>query len=140
MAKVDELDKAIAVAAKDPARYSLDETELGKRRKWTSTARKQACICVLVLFLWWLQLTITSFLSYFYMAKAFSVGTIRRTLEESGAKGSSVTPSLNGVRQELMRLPNDYASMAGRSGYNNTSRDDDDFISSESDRQLLLIK
>ncbi|RRT60211.1 hypothetical protein B296_00036328 [Ensete ventricosum] len=68
-----------------------------------------------------------------------SVGTIRRTLEESGAKGSSVTPSLNGVHQELMRLPNDYASMAGRSGYN-TSRDDDDFISSESDRQLLLIK
>lgn len=73
MAKVDELDKAIAVAAKDPARYSLDETELGKRRKWTSIARKQACICFFVLFLWWLQLTITSFLSYFYMGKAFSV-------------------------------------------------------------------
>ncbi|CAL9121906.1 unnamed protein product [Musa textilis] len=106
--QVDELDKAIAVAAKDPARYSLDETELGKRRKWTSSARKQ-------------------------------VGTIRRTLEESGAKGSSVTPSLNGVRQDLLRLPNDYASMTGRSGYN-TSQDDDDFISSESDRQLLLIK
>lgn len=67
------------------------------------------------------------------------MGTIRRTLEESGVKGSSVTPSLNGVRQELMRLPNDYASKAGRSGYN-TSQDDDDFISSESDRQLLLIK
>lgn len=106
--QVDELDKAIAVAAKDPARYSLDETELGKRRKWTSIARKQ-------------------------------VGTIRRTLEESGVKGSSVTPSLNGVRQELMRLPNDYVPMAGRSGYNK-SQDDDDFISSESDRQLLLIK
>lgn len=73
MAKVDELDKAIAVAAKDPARYSLDETELGKRRKWTSIARKQACICFFVLFLRWLQLTITSFLSYFYMGKAFCV-------------------------------------------------------------------
>lgn len=67
------------------------------------------------------------------------MGTIKRTIEDSGAKGSSVTPSLNGVRQELMRLPNDYVSMAGRSGYNK-SQDDDDFISSESDRQLLLIK
>lgn len=67
------------------------------------------------------------------------MGTIKRTIEDSGAKGSSVTPSLNGVRQELMRLPNDYVPMAGRSGYNK-SQDDDDFISSESDRQLLLIK
>lgn len=39
--KVDELDKAIAVAARDPAWYGLDEVELEKRRRWTSTAHNQ---------------------------------------------------------------------------------------------------
>ncbi|URE47780.1 Mak16 protein C-terminal region [Musa troglodytarum] len=39
--KVDELDKAIAVAVRDPAWYGLDEVELEKRRRWTSTARYQ---------------------------------------------------------------------------------------------------
>lgn len=48
--KVDELDKAIAVAAKDPARYSLNEIELERRRKWTSTSRHQAQTCSLFYF------------------------------------------------------------------------------------------
>lgn len=39
--KVDELDKAIAVAARDPAWYGIDEIELEKRRRWTSTAHNQ---------------------------------------------------------------------------------------------------
>ena len=39
--KVDELDKAIAVAARDPASYGIDETELEKRRRWTTMARNQ---------------------------------------------------------------------------------------------------
>lgn len=39
--KVDELDKTIAVAAKDPALYGVNEVELDKRRRWTSTARAQ---------------------------------------------------------------------------------------------------
>lgn len=39
--KVDELDKAISVAARDPASYGIDEVELEKRRRWTSTARTQ---------------------------------------------------------------------------------------------------
>ncbi|GAB4845241.1 hypothetical protein Ancab_038650 [Ancistrocladus abbreviatus] len=39
--QVDELDKAIAVAAKDPAFYGIDEVELEKRRKWTRTAHDQ---------------------------------------------------------------------------------------------------
>ncbi|XP_020105839.1 syntaxin-61-like isoform X3 [Ananas comosus] len=38
---MDELDKAIAVAARDPAYYGLDEVELGKWRNWTSTAHNQ---------------------------------------------------------------------------------------------------
>ena len=39
--KVDELDKTISVAAKDPSWYGIDEVELDKRRRWTSTARTQ---------------------------------------------------------------------------------------------------
>ncbi|XP_064942512.1 syntaxin-61-like isoform X4 [Musa acuminata AAA Group] len=40
--QVDELDMAIAVAVRDPAWYGLDEVELEKHRRWTSTARYQA--------------------------------------------------------------------------------------------------
>lgn len=39
--KVDELDKAISVAARDPTSYGIDEVEIEKRRRWTSTARTQ---------------------------------------------------------------------------------------------------
>lgn len=39
--KVDELDKAINVAARDPSWYGIDEVELDKRKRWTSTARAQ---------------------------------------------------------------------------------------------------
>lgn len=39
--KVDELDKAIGVASRDPSWYGIDEVELEKRRRWTSTARTQ---------------------------------------------------------------------------------------------------
>lgn len=39
--KVDELDKATAVAVRDPAWYGLDEVELEKCRRWTSTADYQ---------------------------------------------------------------------------------------------------
>ncbi|XP_010912452.1 syntaxin-61 [Elaeis guineensis] len=101
--QVDEMDKAIAVAARDPAWYGLDELELERRRKWTSTAHNQ-------------------------------VATVRRAVEAGKGKSSSI----NGMHQELMRLPSDHASQAGRS--NHFIADNDDFISSESDRQLLLIK
>lgn len=42
--KVDELEKAITVAAKDPASYGIDEAELDRRRRWTSNARTQVCL------------------------------------------------------------------------------------------------
>ncbi|XP_039015583.1 syntaxin-61-like [Hibiscus syriacus] len=38
---VDELDKAISVAARDPSWYGIDEVELESRRKWTANARIQ---------------------------------------------------------------------------------------------------
>ncbi|CAN1123507.1 SYP61 [Linum perenne] len=39
--KVDELDKAISVAARDPSLYGIDHVELENRRIWTSSARTQ---------------------------------------------------------------------------------------------------
>lgn len=39
--KVDELDKTIAVAARDPSWYGIDEAELDKRRRWTTNTRMQ---------------------------------------------------------------------------------------------------
>ncbi|XP_065009690.1 syntaxin-61-like isoform X1 [Musa acuminata AAA Group] len=106
--QVDELDKAIAVAARDPAWYGLDEVELEKRRRWTSTAHNQ-------------------------------VGRTRRTVETGKVKQNLFSSGANGVRKELMKLPNDHASQAGRSNHY-VNQDNDDFISSESDQQLLLVK
>lgn len=104
--QVDELDKTIAVAAKDPAWYGINEAELESRRRWTSSARTQ-------------------------------VGTMKKEVvagKESSAKGTS---SVNGMRRELMRMPNfNQTDQSNQYG----SQDNDDFISSESDRQLLLIK
>lgn len=92
--QVDELDKAISVAERDPAYYGLNEVEIGKRRNWTSTARNQ-------------------------------VVSIRRNVEAGKHKtafGRSVNPS------ELGRSKQHIA------------QDNDDFIASESDQQMLLMK
>lgn len=55
-----------------------------------------------------------------------------------GETGSSVSPGLSRAHQDLMRRPNDYASQAGR--FHHIANDNDDFISSESDVQQLLIR
>lgn len=46
--KVDELEKTIAVAARDPSWYGIDEAELDKRRRWTGGARTQVSSHVLM--------------------------------------------------------------------------------------------
>lgn len=99
--QVDELDKAVSVAAKDPAYYGLDEVELEKRRRWTRTAREQ-------------------------------VGTVKKKV--STGKEMSYHDS----HLELMRLPMEHPHQTERS--NQYGQHNDDFISSESDRQVLLIK
>ncbi|XP_009360989.2 syntaxin-61 isoform X1 [Pyrus x bretschneideri] len=101
--QVDELDKAISVAARDPTWYGIDEVELEKRRRWTSTARAQ-------------------------------VGSLKKAVE--AGKESSGT-SVNGMRQELMRVAN---SQETERSNPYGAHHNDDFITSESDRQLLLIK
>ncbi|KAM1041287.1 hypothetical protein ACFX13_031228 [Malus domestica] len=101
--QVDELDKAISVAARDPTWYGIDEVELEKRRRWTSTARAQ-------------------------------VGSLKKAVE--AGKDSSGT-SVNGMRRELMRVAN---SQETERSNPYGAHHNDDFITSESDRHLLLIK
>ncbi|MQM08831.1 hypothetical protein Taro_041688 [Colocasia esculenta] len=103
--QVDELDKAIAVAAKDPAYYRIDEVELEKRRRWTSNARAQ-------------------------------VSNMKKGVEAGRDRNKSLSSSANGKHQDFIRLPTDQGGKPSHF----VADDNDDFISSESDRQLLLIK
>ncbi|KAJ1441357.1 Target SNARE coiled-coil-like proteiny domain [Sesbania bispinosa] len=104
--QVDELDKAIAVASRDPSWYGIDEDELESRRRWTSSARTQ-------------------------------VGKVKKAVE--AGKGTSTTShsSANGMHRELMRLPDSHQIDTSK---HYAAQDNDDFIQSESDRQMLLIK
>ncbi|KAJ4916774.1 Syntaxin-61 [Raphanus sativus] len=102
--QVDELEKAITVAAKDPALYGIDDAELERRRRWTSNARTQV--------------------------RNVKTGVL-------AGKGNAGTGNASEVRLELMRMPN--STEANR--YDQYGgRDDDGFVQSESDRQMLLIK
>ncbi|RVW13987.1 Syntaxin-61 [Vitis vinifera] len=104
--QVDELDKTISVAAKDPAWYGIDEVELDKRRRWTSTAHTQ-------------------------------VSNVKKSVVAGKESNGMGTANVNGMRREMMRMSNPH--QADRSNQYG-SQDNDDFISSESDRQLLLIR
>ncbi|KAJ1389562.1 Target SNARE coiled-coil-like proteiny domain [Sesbania bispinosa] len=103
--QVDELDKAISVASREPSWYGIDEVEVENRRRWTSSARTQ-------------------------------VRTTKQSVE--AGKGSNTTnhASPNGMHRELMRLPDSHQTASNQYA----ARDNDDFIESESDRQMLLIK
>ncbi|WCJ27116.1 Syntaxin-61 [Euphorbia peplus] len=103
--QVDELDKTISVAARDPSWYGIDEAELDKRRRWTSTARTQ-------------------------------VGNVKKTVVAGKGGNNSGAATMNGMRRELMRLQNVHEAEKS----NPYSQGNDDFIQSESDRQLLLIR
>ncbi|XP_051115428.1 syntaxin-61 [Andrographis paniculata] len=104
--QVDELEKTIAVAARDPSWYGINETELDKRRRWTSNARTQ-------------------------------VQNVKRTVASGNELNGTSTSNINGLRRELMRLPDPH--QADKSAHYATQHNDD-FISSESDRQLLLMR
>ncbi|KAL4577862.1 hypothetical protein LXL04_013977 [Taraxacum kok-saghyz] len=96
--QVDELEKAISVAARDPSLYGINNTELDKRRKWTNTARIQ-------------------------------VGNIKKAV-------TGKESNFGGMRQELMRMPKSSQQQDRYVSIDNN----DDFISSESDTQMLLIR
>lgn len=97
--QVDELEKAISVAARDPSLYGINNTELDKRRKWTNTARVQ-------------------------------VGNIKKAVT------GKESINFGGMRQELMRMPKSSQQQDRYVAIDNN----DDFISSESDTQMLLIR
>lgn len=104
--QVDELDKTIDVAARDPSWYGINDIELDKRRRWTSNARAQ-------------------------------VGSMKKAVVAGKQSNGTSTSNLSGMRRELLRLPE--SDQKERSNAYN-ARDNDDFISSESDRQLLLMR
>ncbi|KAE8716975.1 Syntaxin-61 [Hibiscus syriacus] len=108
--QVDELDKAISVAARDPSWYGIEEVELENRRRWTSNARTQCRIFPVI---------------------------IGGKCEESCSSWKGNGNSASAVHRELMRLPNSHRP--DRSNLY-SAEDNDDFIASESDRQMLLIK
>ncbi|CAI9302505.1 unnamed protein product [Lactuca saligna] len=103
--QVDELEKAISVAARDPAKYGIDQPELERRFKWTRTARTQ-------------------------------VVSVKKSVMGTDLNGSS-SSTFSGMRQELMSLPS--PRQQDRASHY-IAKDHDDFISSESDRQMLLVR
>eukprot|EP01018_Ginkgo_biloba_P022953 Gb_30438 [translate_table: standard] len=107
--QVDELDRAIAVAARDPVRFSIDEVELEKRKRWTGSTRNQ-------------------------------MGTLRKALQmgldKSLGQNHSAKISQNGMRRELLRLPDD---RAGTKPNRAMTQENDELITSETDRQVLLM-
>ncbi|KAL8458971.1 hypothetical protein ACS0TY_035614 [Phlomoides rotata] len=103
--QVDELDKAITVASRNPTMYGTDEVELDKRRRWTSNARDQ-------------------------------VRNMKKSVLSGKGLNDTSTSNFNEMRRELLRLPNPH-QLDKSYQY---SAQNDDFISSESDRQLLLMR
>ncbi|KAL2506195.1 Syntaxin [Abeliophyllum distichum] len=65
------------------------------------------------------------------------VGNVKKSVITGKELNGTSTSSVNGMRRELMRLPNSHQSDKFNQ-YN--PQDNDDFISSESDQQLLLIR
>ena len=67
----------------------------------------------------------------------YQVGTVKKTV--GAGKGSNATThsSVNGMHRELMRLPDSHQT---DTSHQYAAQDNDDFIASESDRQLLLMK
>ncbi|CAK8538812.1 unnamed protein product [Lathyrus sativus] len=105
--QVDELDKAISVASRDPSWYGIDEKEIENRRRWTSNARTQ-------------------------------VLTVKKTVEARKGSNTTTHANMNGMHRELMRQPDSHQSTSKSNQY--AAGKNDDFIESESDRQMLLIK
>lgn len=166
--KVDELEKTISVASRDPAYYGLDEVELSRRRNWTGSSHKQVCIrsyCSNSSVMWWLDmLFLVCFehewvtLSSGCMISCCLVQTLRSnilpcsrilqlTMYLNLLHGSSQFMHEHIQVGTVKRAIEKGKSNAATSKYQDTSRtnhysaqDNDDFISSESDRQLLLMR
>ncbi|XP_078438189.1 syntaxin of plants 61 [Wolffia australiana] len=67
------------------------------------------------------------------------VSAVKKALDAARDRNKSLISSADGKHLEMMRLPNDGTHSNSRSNHYD-AEDNDDFISSESDRQSLLIK
>lgn len=64
------------------------------------------------------------------------MSTAKKAVEAGTRSNIANNANLNGMRRELMRLTNSHQSASDPYA----TQDNDDFIESESDRQMLLIK
>ena len=62
---------------------------------------------------------------------------MKKTMEAGKGSNTTYHASVNGMHRELMRLPNSHQADTSNQY---PAQDNDDFIESESDRQMLLIK
>lgn len=65
------------------------------------------------------------------------VGNVKKAVVARIEMSGTSTSNASGMRRELMRMPNSHQKDISNQYI---AKDNDDFISSESDRQLLLIK
>lgn len=65
------------------------------------------------------------------------VGNVKKAVVARMEMSSTSTSNASGMRRELMRMANSHQKDISNQYI---AKDNDDFISSESDRQLLLIK
>ncbi|KAL2634372.1 hypothetical protein R1flu_005851 [Riccia fluitans] len=84
--QVDELDRAIAVAERDPARFSIDAAEIERRKKWTSSTHSQIST----------------------IRQALQNAADTKSIPARGGQTAS-------SRRELLRLPEDQAATPSRS-------------------------
>lgn len=64
--------------------------------------------------------------------------TVKKTVEARKGSNTTTHANMNGMHRELMRQPDSHQSTSKSNQY--AAGSDDDFIESESDRQMLLIK
>lgn len=65
----------------------------------------------------------------------YQVGNVKKSVV-AGKELNGTGTTMNGMRREMMRMSSPQADRSNQYA----SQDNDDFISSESDRQLLLIR
>lgn len=84
---MDELEKAISVAARDPALYGIDQAELERRVKWTRTTRTQVTHTYLI----FLDMFRSKILVYFFLCHVLVILVIVLHLYISVTKSSFVS-------------------------------------------------
>lgn len=81
---------------------------------------------------------IPSVASYFFNANCvIQVENVKKEVMAEMEMGRTTTSNAGGMRRELMRMPNSHQIDIPNQYI---AKDNDDFVSSEADRQFLLVK